>query len=64
MENVDFLSLFQGFGTMVAGGWVLAVARVFLITRVFRLERSFGTYGNDPYGIRYGCDQLWYADDA
>ena len=32
MENVDFFSLFQGFGTMVAGGWILAVARVFLIT--------------------------------
>lgn len=28
MENVDFFSLFQGFGTMVAGGWILAV-RVF-----------------------------------
>ena len=24
MENVDFFSLFQGFGTMVAGGWILA----------------------------------------
>lgn len=32
MENVDFFSLFQGFGTMVAGGWILAVARIFLIT--------------------------------
>ncbi len=31
MENIDFLQLFQGFGTMVAGGWVLALARVFLI---------------------------------
>ena len=23
MENIDFLTLFQGFGTMMAGGWVL-----------------------------------------
>lgn len=23
MENIDFLGLFQGFGTMVAGGWLL-----------------------------------------
>ena len=31
MENIDFLGLFQGFGTMVAGGWLLATARIFLI---------------------------------
>ena len=31
MENIDFLGLFQGFGTMVAGGWLLAAARIFLI---------------------------------
>lgn len=31
MENIDFLNLFQGFGTMVEGGWLLAVVRVFLI---------------------------------
>lgn len=56
MENVDFFSLFQGFGTMVAGGWILAVARVFLITlgrptRLFRLERSPGADGYDPMGL-------------
>ena len=31
MENIDFFNLFQGIGTMVAGGWVLAFARIFLI---------------------------------
>ena len=31
MENIDFLTLFQGFGTMRAGGWVLAVARISLV---------------------------------
>ena len=31
MENIDFLKLFQGFGTMMAGGWVLAVARISLV---------------------------------
>lgn len=31
MEGFDFMSLFQGFGTMAAGGWVLACARIFLI---------------------------------
>lgn len=31
MGNIDFLTLFQGFGTMMAGGWVLAVARISLV---------------------------------
>ncbi len=31
MENVDLLTLFQGVGTMVAGGWVLAAVRIGLI---------------------------------
>lgn len=31
MEGIDFFTLFQGFGTMVAGGWVMAVARIFLV---------------------------------
>ena len=31
MENIDFLTLFQGFGPMMAGGWVLAVARISLV---------------------------------
>ncbi|OCW95863.1 Na+-translocating decarboxylase subunit beta [Macellibacteroides sp. HH-ZS] len=31
MENIDLLTLFQGFGTMMAGGWVLAVARISLV---------------------------------
>lgn len=31
MENIDFYSLFQGVGTMVAGGWLLAVTRIALV---------------------------------
>lgn len=31
MEGIDFFTLFQGFGTMVEGGWILAVARLVLI---------------------------------
>lgn len=31
MEGIDFFNLFQGFGTMVAGGWIMAVARIFLV---------------------------------
>ena len=31
MENIDFATLFHGIGTMMASGWVLASARVFLV---------------------------------
>lgn len=31
MENVDFATLFQGIGTMMESGWLLASARVFLV---------------------------------
>lgn len=31
MEGIDFFNLFQGIGTMVAGGWIMAIARIFLI---------------------------------
>lgn len=37
MENVDFYNLFQGIGTMAAGGWMLAVARLVLIILGFLL---------------------------
>ena len=30
MENIDFATLFQGFGTMMESGWLLSSARVFL----------------------------------
>ena len=29
MENIDFTTLFQGIGTMMASGWLLASARIF-----------------------------------
>lgn len=31
MEGIDFGSLFQGFGTMMSGGYVLALCRVFMV---------------------------------
>ena len=31
MENIDFATLFQGIGTMMASGWFLASARIFLV---------------------------------
>lgn len=31
MEGIDFGSLFQGFGTMMSGGYVLALCRLFMI---------------------------------
>lgn len=37
MENVDFFSLFQGIGTMAAGGWLLATARIALVFLGFLL---------------------------
>lgn len=37
MENIDFYNLFQGIGTMAAGGWMLAVARLVLIILGFLL---------------------------
>ena len=36
MENIDFATLFQGIGTMMASGWVLASG---FVTDLFRLER-------------------------
>lgn len=37
MENIDFLGLFQGVGTMMSGGWVIAVTRIALIFLGFLL---------------------------
>ena len=37
MESIDFGTLFQGFGTMMASGWFLASARMFLIALGFLL---------------------------
>ena len=31
MENIDFATLFQGIGTMIASGWFLSCARIFLV---------------------------------
>lgn len=61
MENIDFFTLFQGFGTMAAGGWILAAARLFLIflrffTCLFGLERYSRAYGDDTDGIGDDCN--------
>ena len=69
MENIDFATLFQGIGTMMASGWVLASARVFSgtarsVTNLFRLERYPRTYGDDPYGTGNGSYQLRNTDYA
>ncbi len=37
MESIDFGVLFQGFGTMMANGWLLASARIFLVLLGFLL---------------------------
>lgn len=37
MENIDFMSLFQGVGTMMESGWLLASARMFLVALGFLL---------------------------
>ena len=63
MENIDFATLFQGIGTMMASGWVLASARVFLVLLgllliYFRLERYTRTDGNDSDGTGNGSYQL------
>ncbi len=73
MENIDFMSLFQGVGTMMESGWLLASARMFLVALGFLLiylgwkgvlERCAGTDGNDTDGIGNDSHQLWYADNA
>lgn len=55
MESIDFGTLFQGFGTMIASGWFLASARMFLIALgflliLFRLERGTRANGDDSDG--------------
>ena len=60
MENIDFATLFQGFGTMMESGWLLSSARVFLIalgllkTHIPGMERRTGAYGHDSHGTGYG----------
>ena len=50
MESIDFGTLFQGFGTMIASGWFLASARMFLIALGFLLERGTRANGDDSNG--------------
>ena len=59
MENIDFATLFQGFGTMMESGWLLSSARVFLIAlglaaHIPGMERRTGAYGHDSHGTGYG----------
>ena len=66
MENIDFATLFQGIGTMMESGWLLASARVFLVLLglLLGLEGSARTYGYDSDGIGHGSHQLRNIDDA
>ena len=66
MENIDFATLFQGIGTMMESGWLLASARVFLVLLGYLsgLEGSARTYGYDSDGIGHGSHQLRNIDDA
>ena len=67
MENIDFATLFQGIGTMMESGWLLASARVFLVLLgllLIYLEGSARTYGYDSDGIGHGSHQLRNIDDA
>ena len=50
MENIDFATLFQGIGTMMESGWLLASARVFLVAS------RFVTYLS---GVGRGVSNLW-----
>lgn len=69
MENIDFATLFQGIGTMMESGWLLASARVFLVLLGLLLI-YLGWKGvlepmvNDPDGARHGSYQLRNIDDA
>ena len=48
MENIDFATLFQGFGTMMESGYLLASARVFLILLglllIYLVKKEFFLY--------------------
>jgi len=59
MENIDFATLFQGFGTMMESGWLLSSARVFLIALGLLLiylgwKGVLEAYGHDSHGTGYG----------
>lgn len=71
MENIDFATLFQGIGTMMESGWLLAsgfcqsLSGTFgVVTYLSRVEGSARAYGHDPDGARHGSYQLRNIDDA
>ena len=64
MENIDFATLFQGIGTMMESGWLLASGTSRFVTYLFGLEGSARTYGYDSDGIGHGSHQLRNIDDA
>ncbi len=69
MENIDFATLFQGIGTMIASGWFLSCARIFLVLLGLMLI-YLGWKGvlepmvMIPMGLGMVCHQLWNTDDA
>lgn len=58
MENIDFATLFQGIGTMMASGGACFCKSFFstsrFVTDLFRLERYTRTDGNDSDGTGNG----------
>ena len=52
MENIDFATLFQGIGTMMASGWFLASARIFLVLLGLLLIYDPNGVGNGSYQLR------------
>ena len=57
MENIDFATLFQGFGTMMESGWLLCPC-IFNspgpAAHIPGMERRTGAYGHDSHGTGYG----------
>ncbi len=62
MENIDFATLFQGFGTMMESGWLLSCPCISNspgpAAHIPGMERRTGADGHDSHGTGYGRHQL------
>ena len=59
MENIDFATLFQGFGTMMESGWLLSSAIPFSLSLILTSINIF-TYNIYPHRVycKYFFGQL------